>query len=63
VRTSAAAALVLTEKDAVRLGPLADRLADIPIWVERLAFVLDDAEAFRSWLHAALAAVPVRGRW
>ena len=63
VRTADAAALVLTEKDAVRLGPLADRLVGLPLLVERLEFVVDDAPAFRTWLHEALAAVPVRGRW
>lgn len=63
VRTADAEGLVLTEKDAVRLGPLADRLVGLPLLVERLEFVVDDAPAFRTWLHEALAAVPVRGRW
>lgn len=60
-QTHQATGLVLTEKDAARLGPLQDLLHDLPFWTERLTFEWIDPVGARQELRALLEAVPVRG--
>ena len=56
-RAAGAAALVTTEKDAVRMGALAERFpAELPLRTAGLATVIEGEEAALNWLLARLSA-------
>ena len=59
-RSHGATALMTTEKDRVRLGPLAELLpADLPLFTVPLRVEIEDAAAALDWLANRLQAVPV----
>jgi len=58
-RTARAAALITTEKDAVRLGDLTSAFpADLPLNTARLHIEIENADAAIDWLVGCLASSP-----
>jgi tetraacyldisaccharide 4'-kinase len=56
VETDSLAGIVMTEKDAVRLGSISGELLGLPIWYAPLKVEWLDTLAWKDWLRSVLAA-------